>query len=112
MIATFRTVIARRYSAASSAPVLGRLPLTGGATGADTGRVWFFIRPWLHRQSPGVQRVFFGVFALIGGVFLWVGVVTGDRRGIVFGVLVAVAWPLDTFVWSRVKLRLDKRLYR
>jgi hypothetical protein len=53
----------------------------------------------------------FGVFALIGGVFLWVGVVTSDWRGIVFGTLVAVAWPIDTFVWSRIKLRLDKRLY-
>jgi len=53
--------------------------------------MWFFIARWLRRQPPRVQRVFFGAFALIGGVFLWAGVVTGDWRGIVLGVLVAVA---------------------
>jgi hypothetical protein len=46
-----------------------------------------------------VQCVVFGVFALIGGMFLWAGLVLGDWRRIVFGISVAVAWPLDTFVW-------------
>jgi hypothetical protein len=59
-----------------------------------------------------MQCVVFGVFALIGGVFLWAGLVLGDWRRIVFGVLVAVAWPLDTFVWSRIKMCIDARLYR
>lgn len=66
--------------------------------------MWFFMRRWLRRQPPRVQRVFFGVFVLIGGVFLWAGVVTGDWRAIVFGVVVAASWPLDTFVRSRFKL--------
>jgi hypothetical protein len=69
--------------------------------------VGFAIRRWLRRQPPGVQRVVFGVFALIGGLLLWVGVVTGDWRGIVFGVSVAVAWPFDMFIASRIQ-----RLYR
>jgi hypothetical protein len=59
-----------------------------------------------------VQCVVFGVFALIGGAFLWAGLVIGDWRRIVFGVSVAVAWPFDTFVWSRIKMRVDERLYR
>jgi len=56
--------------------------------------------------------VVFAVFALIGGVFLWAGLVIGDWRRIVFGVSVAVAWPFDTFVWSRIKMRIDEQLYR
>ena len=54
----------------------------------------------------------FAVFALIGGVFLWAGLVIGDWRRIVFGVSVAVAWPFDTFVRSRIKMRIDEQLYR
>jgi hypothetical protein len=61
--------------------------------------VWFVISPWLRRQPLHVQCVVFGVFALIGGMFLWAGLVLGDWRRIVFGISVAVAWPLDTFVW-------------
>jgi hypothetical protein len=55
-----------------------------------------------------VQCVVFGVFALIRAVFLWAGVVTGDWRRIVIGVSVAVAWPFNTFVWSRIKMRIDE----
>jgi hypothetical protein len=46
-----------------------------------------------------VQCVVFCVFALIGGLFVWSGVVNDDWRSIAFGVLAAVAWPFDTFVW-------------
>jgi len=71
----------------------------------------------VHYQAlvaPAVARscVVFCVFALIGGMFLWAGVVTGDWRKIAFGVSVALAWPFDTFVWSRIKMRSDERLYR
>jgi hypothetical protein len=52
------------------------------------------------------------VFAVIGGVFLWAGLVIGDWRRILFGASVAVAWPFDTFVWSHSKRRIDERLYR
>jgi hypothetical protein len=38
--------------------------------------------------------------------------VTGDWRGIVAGVLLAVAWPVDTFVMSRIEMRIRERLYR
>jgi hypothetical protein len=54
----------------------------------------------------------FAVFAVIGSVFLWAGLAIGDWRRIVFGVLVAAAWPFDTFVRARIKRRLDARLYR
>jgi hypothetical protein len=74
--------------------------------------VGFAIRWWLREQPPRVQCVVFGVFALIGGVFLWAGFVIGDWRRIAFGVTVAVAWPLDTFVWPWIKMRIDERLYR
>ena len=86
--------------------------LTGGATRADTRRMGFVIGRWLRRQSLPVQCVVFGIFALIGGVFLWAGVVTRDWRGVVAGVLLAVAWPFDTFVMSRIEMRIHKRLYR
>jgi hypothetical protein len=86
--------------------------LTGGATRADTRRMGFLIGRWLRRQSLPVQCVVFGIFALIGGVVLWAGVVTRDWRGIVAGVLLALAWPFDTFVMSRIEMRIHKRLYR
>jgi hypothetical protein len=86
--------------------------LTGAATRADTRCVGFAIRWWLREQPLHVQCVVFGVFALIGGVFLWAGLVIGDWRRIACGVTLAVAWPLDTFVWPRIKMRIDARLYR
>jgi hypothetical protein len=73
--------------------------------------VGFAIGRWLRQQPLRVQCVVFAVFALIGGVFLWAGVVIGDWRRIVFGVSAAAAWPFDTFVWSRIKTRIDERLY-
>jgi hypothetical protein len=72
----------------------------GEAVRADTTRMGFAIRRWLRRQPLRVQCAVFGVFALIGGVFLCAGLVIGDWRRIVFGVSVAVAWPFDTFVRS------------
>jgi hypothetical protein len=88
-----------------------RFLLTGGAARADKRPVGFAVRRWLRRQPLRVQCVVFGVFALIGGVFLWAGLAIGDWRRIVSGVLVAVTWPFDTFVWSRIKSRIDARLY-
>jgi hypothetical protein len=73
--------------------------------------VAFAIRRWLRRQPLSVQSVVFAVFGLIGGAFLLAGLAIGDWRRIVFGVLVAVAWPFDTFVWSPIKMRIDARLY-
>jgi hypothetical protein len=88
------------------------VPLTGRATRADISRMGFAISRWLRRQPLGVQCVVFGVFALIGGVFLRAGLVTGDRRTIVTGVTLALAWPLDTFVVARIEMRIRERLYR
>jgi hypothetical protein len=86
--------------------------LTGRASRADTSRVGFAIRWWLREQPLHVQCVVFGVFALIGSVFLWAGLVIGDWRRIAVGVTLAVAWPLDTLVWPRIKMHIDARLYR
>jgi Flp pilus assembly protein TadB len=74
--------------------------------------MWLFIAHWLRRQPSRVQRVVYGVFALIGGVIVWAGVATGDWLKIVFGALVAAAWPFHMYVWSRIKRRMDERPYR
>jgi hypothetical protein len=38
--------------------------------------------------------------------------VTGDWLKIIFGALVAAAWPFHMYVWSRIKRRMDERLDR
>ena len=68
----------------------------------------FFLRLWLRRQPLRVQCVVFVPFAALGGAFFWVGAMTGNGRAIVFGVLVAVAWPVDLFVIRPISLLVQQ----
>jgi len=76
----------------------------------DARLMGFFLRLWLRRQPLWVQCVVFALFAVLGGVFVLFGAMTGSWRAVGYGVLVAVAWPVDMFVIRPIGLFVQQWL--